>query len=160
MNLKNENVPLARIGRDGKSIRCGACVITDATGARRHTCPEKLGERWFEEQADDDAGTFWCGYGFYLPAKFGLDPNGLFYRVTKRPQYRTEGVTFVFLTGRGAGKRIAAPSHPIKQIGRQSTDWGEAGEFVLPVQVLCPDCKKLNLITESLIESEPKKMAA
>jgi hypothetical protein len=154
MKIINEVAPLARIGKDGKSVRCGAGVTTDATGARRYTCGEKLGERWFEEQANDDAGTFWCGYGFYLPEKFGSDRNGLFYRVTGRPHYRTEGTDdLVFLRSKSGGG-IIKRGKPKKHIDRQYTDWGDAGTFVLPLQVLCPECKRLNLITDSLIESD------
>lgn len=162
MNLKNENVPLARIGKDGKSIRCGAGVTTDATGAQRYTCGGELGARWYEEDTRDDDPRWWSfGHGFYLPKEFGLDANGDFYRVTKRPHYRTEGLEggVAIVSAKQAGAPRVRPK-PIKRIDRQCSDWGDAGTFVLPVRVLCPECKRLNLITESLIESDAKKLAA
>lgn len=162
MNLPKEATPPARIGRDGESVRCGAGVTTDATGAPRYTCGEKLGARWYEEQFDEsEPRYYWAGYGFYLPKEFGLDANGAFYRHTKRPHYRTEGKNrhICLISSRHPVTPRVRPK-PTKQIDREFTDWGDAGTFVLPICVMCPRCKKLNLITESLIESEPEKLAA
>jgi hypothetical protein len=155
----------ARIGNDGETVRCAANFTVAPDGSKRYQCGEPLGTRYIKQDVPvsncyDETGELVDVLddvaGFRLPAKFGYEPDGEFYRVTQRPHYRTEGyeIPVIFRFHESEGKAPQLRSKREKTVERTNSFWGEGGEFVLPIPILCPRCARLNLISVSLIENE------
>ncbi len=151
----------ARIGNDGETVRCAANFTVAAGGSKRYQCGEPLGTRYIERDVPVDGYQDETGElvdvlddvaGFRLPAKFGYEADGGFYRVTQRPHYRTEGYEIPVLCSRG-GKWPQIRAQRKKVVERTNSFWGEGGDLVLPIAILCPRCARLNLISESLLDN-------
>ncbi len=183
--LRGNGLHHARIGKDGETVRCAATFTVAPDGSKRYQCGEFLGVRYIQKDAPvgsyptkdgDEIVIFDDIYGFRLPANFGHEKDGDFYRVTQRPHYRTEGCyspdysryrhqpqESLFGTPDYSGYPVARDGKPRKirtvriirkkVVKRENSYWGEAGEFVLPISVLCPRCGRLNLISESLLDN-------
>lgn len=129
----------ARVAKDGTRIMCDA----------RNRCGGVLGEIGKVsafvpinegELTDEIKETL-----IILPAGFAGLKNGT-WRQTRRPAWRGQTRLSLLMGGR----RVT-----VKDSDKPITIWGmirhQLAEYILPVEVVCPRCKRVNLITDALI---------
>ncbi len=142
----------ARLGADGKRILCGAIRQRALDGTLRFCCGGEVGRM----------STMSAEWGPDLGASLeerirnGLDKplivlaratapqmNCGAWRRTNRPLSRCVPRAWIIVEGRR------------RKFDKSETYWGGEGQkfrdFTLPVEVVCPRCKRVNLITDALL---------
>jgi hypothetical protein len=121
---------VARIASDGKRILCD----------KRNQCSGVLGEvgvcsaDYQDEHIEETL--------IVLPGGVASQKNGV-WRKTKRPGWRGENAF-----ARIGGKTFKFTEKPASFWGTKQT---RLSDYVLPVPVVCPRCKRVNLITDALL---------
>jgi hypothetical protein len=157
-NLTTTNHKPARLAADGKRVLCGAQVMQAQDGSIRFRCGEPLGEV-LEGQVERNLNngteeTFLdTGKVFYLRAD--IAPSSEFFRKTERPHHRNYGPENRIVLRSSRYPASETPRRIIRKHDKEETDWGEDGTFSLrePLEVLCPRCHKINVITEKLLKT-------
>jgi hypothetical protein len=123
-------VARARLSKDGEKILCD----------KKHQCSGVLGEIGIVSAIGSDGEE--REKLIVLPEGIGAQRNGT-WRHTKRPDWRGNPCS-----GRINGKRVKFWERPFSV-------WGTAAhrlaEYYLPVPVVCPRCKRVNLLTDALL---------
>jgi hypothetical protein len=141
----------ARLGADGKRILCGAIRQRAPDGTLRFCCGGEMGEvgtvraEWTHDHGDGCEERMELEETLIvLPRDVAPQRNCSTWRRTKRPLFRCEKQLRLMCKGRR-----------IKWVEKTETYWGGGGQrfsdFVLPVEVVCPRCKRVNLITDALL---------